>query len=518
MKKLGTWVTALSLICFLAPLAFATGAEEPDKTAVTGPKKGGKVVISLNAEPTHLDNQLQTERNIDWSSKAMNGYLVRFDDNMELAPEVAESWEVLDSTTIRVKVRKGVKFHNGREVKAADAKASIERVLTDPGAASIKNNVKSIDRVEVNDDYTFTIYMKNPDATTLGGLAYVAIIPIEVVKEQGDLKTNPVGCGPFKFKSWERGSSHTMVRFDDYWEEGLPYLDELTFVYQPEYGAEIASLRSGDVDIVLWLNARDVVAWQKSPPAGTKLDDGGVSVMAVHYFSFNMKKEPWKSNEKLRQAVKYAIDRDECAAIALQGTGPAKVSAIGKASPYYNPEWEYDFDLEKAKQLMIEAGYPDGLTVDHIAPKTPLEEPLAQVFKQQLAKIGINLELRVMEVPTFIDVFVRSREYSTCTCGREAWNDPALVIEFFMHTDAPGNRFGFSDPQVDAWLEEARSTFDFDTRYELYDKVEKYRIERAAPYIVATNGTRFAGLTERTMGWKSQRDMRYDFKGIWVTD
>ena len=509
MKPVRTLLASLAIGALLAAVP-ATAQDEP--------KRGGSIVVSLNAEPTHLDNQLQTEKNIDWASKPLNAYLVRFNKDAVLEGSIAESWEVIDPQTIRMTIRENVKFHNGRVMTAADVKASIDRVLTDPQAASVKNNVKSIEMVEVNDDRTFTMHLSVPDSTVLGGLTAVAMVPIEVVEAQGDLKTNPVGAGPFMFKEWERGSHHTLVRFDDYFEEGMPLLDELTFVYQPEYGAEIASLRSGDVDIILWLNARDVVAWRDNPPDGIKLDDGGRSVMALHYFAFNLEREPWKSNEKLRLAIKYAIDRHEAAAIALQGTGPAKVSGIAKESPYYDPNWEYEADLDKAKQLMIEAGYPDGLTVDHLVPKTPLEVPLAQAYQQQLARIGIKLELRVLEVPTFIDVWVRQRDFSTTTVGRESWNDPANIVEFFMHTDAPGNRWGFSNPDVDAWLEEARATFDFERRKELYSKVEQYRIDHAAPFIVATNGSRFAGLRERIQGWISQRDIRYDFRNVWVTD
>ena len=124
----------------------------------------------------------------------------------------------------------------------------------------------------------------------------------------------------------------------------------------------------------------------------------------------------------------------------------------------------------------------------------------------------------MLEVPTFIDVWVRQLDYSTTTVGRESWNDPANIVEFFMHSEAPGNRWGFSNAEVDAWLDEARATFDFERRKELYSKVEQYRIDHAAPFIVATNGSRFAGLRERIQGWISQRDIRYDFRNVWVSD
>jgi ABC-type transport system substrate-binding protein len=497
------------LVLLMVPAALVLAAPTP--------KTGGTLVVSLNAEPTHLDHQLQKEYNIMWATDPINGFLFRFNKQQELEPELATSWQVLSETKIKINLRKGVKFHNGREVKAQDVKSSIERILTNDQAAGVKDWIVAIKSVDVVDAYTVMINLSYPDATVLGGLTMVAIIPIEVVQQQGDMKTKPVGCGPFKFDSWERGSRLKYVRNPDWYEKGLPYLDELIFVFQPEYGTEISSLRSGEVDIVLWLNAQDVVNWKKSPPSGIKMDDGGSIVMSYHYFGFNMQKEPFASNEKLRQAVKYAIDRQEVADISLQGTGPAKVSHIGKNSVYYNPQWEYAPNLAKAKQLMIEAGYPNGLTVDHYAPKTPLEEPIAQVFKSQLAKIGITLDLHVLDVPSFIDVVVTRKTFTTCTLGGESFADPAIIADNGLKTKGAWNVFSFSNPQIDDWLTQARRSFDVQKRKGLYDNVEKWRIEHAAPYIVATNGTRFAGLRERVQDWKAQNNIRYDFTPVWVS-
>jgi ABC-type transport system substrate-binding protein len=517
MKKCVVLVLALLLILPVMDV-LASGKRADVSGAKAGAMGGGTLVVSLNAEPTHLDHQLQKEFNIMWATDPLNGFLLRFNKEQELEPELATDWEVLSETEIKMSLRKGAKFHNGREVKAQDVKASIERILTDDMAVNVKDWVSSVDSVDVLDDYTFVIKLKNPDATVLGGLTMVAIVPIEEVEKRGDLKTNPIGCGPFKFDSWEKGSRVKYVKNPDYFEEGLPRLDELIFVFQPEYGAEISSLRSGDVDIVLWLNAQDVVAWRESMPKGIKMDDGGSIVMSFHFFGFNMAEGPFADNEKLRLAVKYALDRTEVADISLQGTGPEKVSHIGKQSEYYNPDWEYEPNLEKAKQLLAEAGYPDGLTVDHYAPKTPLEEPMAQVYKAQLAKIGIDLDLKVLEVPSFIDVCYVRLTYTTFTCGGESFADPAIIADNAMKTGGAWNNFGFSNPQIDAWLTEARQTFDVERRKELYDKVEQWRIDNAAPYIVCTNGTRFAGLTERVQGWKSQNNIRYDFSEVWVTE
>ena len=512
-------VVLLLLLLLPATSLLAGGSKEaaPGQQGALTPRKGGTLVVSLNAEPTHLDHQLQKEYNIMWATDPLNGFLLRFNKKQELEPELATAWKVLNDKQIQFTLRKGAKFHNGREVKAKDVKASIDRILTNDLAANVRDWVASIKDVQVVDDYNVIINLKNPDATILGGLTMIAIIPIEVVEAQGDFKTKPVGCGPFKFDSWEKGSRVKYVRNPDYFEPGVPYLDELIFVFQPEYGAEVSSLRSGDVDIVLWLNAQDVVAWQKSMPKGIKMDDGGSIVMSFHFFGFNMAQGPFAKNEKLRLAVKYALDRQEVADIALQGTGPAKVSHIGKQSEYYIAGWEYEPNLEKARQLLAEAGYPNGLTVDHYAPKTPLEDPMAQVFKAQLAKVGINLDLKVLEVPTFVDICYVRKTYTTFTCGGESFADPAIIADNALKTGGAWNNFGFSDPQVDAWLTEARQTFDAKKRKQLYDQVEKFRIEHAAPYIVCTNGTRFAGLTERVQGWKAQNNIRYDFRPVWVS-
>jgi peptide/nickel transport system substrate-binding protein len=281
---------------------------------------------------------------------------VKVDSRGKLVPWLAERWYTTDSKNYTFFLRKGVRFHNGREMKAADVKFVLDRAVNPETKHPYRTQYEAIREVIVKDDYTISVTLKNPDATFLWTVARQGsvIYPREAVDT---LKTQPLGTGPFQVAEWVRGDRIVLTRNKDYWQKGLPHLDKVTYRFISDPNAILASLKSGDLDVSSFgIGPESVDELKKDGRFQVILGDSTNDVT----LSLNNTKKPY-SDTRVRLAITHAINKDELLKGAMFGYGRILGSNVDPLNPYFvDVSKRVPYDPAKAKKLLAEAGYPNG--------------------------------------------------------------------------------------------------------------------------------------------------------------
>jgi peptide/nickel transport system substrate-binding protein len=447
--------------------------------AAATPKRGGTLVVGTATETPGLDphklNVLPRSR----VTQNMYSYLVQADKDMRIQPDLAERWEIApDGKTYTFFLRKGVQFHNGRELTSADVKYSIDRIL-DPSYASFgRTLMDSIGGVETPDPYTARIVLKNPDAAILASLASSwggIVAKEEVDKAGGELSKSEAGSGPFMLEEWIPNQALKLRRNPNYYIKDQPYLDGLIFQVIPEESSIVAQLRSGNVHLVLLEDNKNFQVVKDIPT----LDTIRSRRLGFDYINIDNKKAPFDKLE-VRQALSYAIDRREVLMVAASGLGTLTAPVPPALTEYaLDPDSlpEYKPDLDKAKQLLAKAGLPNGFTSSvEMVSTFPSEVIGSQVVADQVKKVGIELELKQFEQGIW-NTRWNAREYSLSmnTTGGNA--DPHSLLYSRLHSKAQ-NQNNWSDPDVDDLLEQGKVTSDLAKRKEIYAGAQRLLVER----------------------------------------
>lgn len=426
---------------------------------------------ATESEPIGLDPHTITAAASIRIFKQIYNTLIDVDDNMNFIPELAEDWDQPDELTYIFKLRKGVKFHNGREMVAEDVKYSFERVL-DPEVAAIgKSYYDMIDTIEIVDDYTIKFRLTEPFAPFLTNLTslYGAIVPKEVVEENGSLMQVACGTGPFKLKEWIPDNKIILEKNSDYFEEGLPKLDGVEYYVMTDESSRIAAIRTGKVDLI------------KLPASGVSLLEGNTDVVIkpyqsneYSYLGFNLDLDKFK-DVGVRQAISYAVNRQEI--IDLAYNGEASVSgfvtpAMGRWAIDYANEDLYQQNIEKAKQLMADAGYPDGFETKISVGLYDDIRATGEILQKQLERIGIKASIENLESGQYVDSW--SNKTHEMMAGRNgAGTDPNRSVAFFFSTEGSANVWGYSNPEVDALCDEGKVTVVESEREEIYKEAQR---------------------------------------------
>lgn len=416
-------------------------------------------------------------------------YLTRLDRSpttnaFETRPGLAESWEVPDPTTVVFKIRPGVKFHDGTDCDAAAVKWNLERLMTHPQSGG-KNHTASIATIEAPDARTVRLTLKEPNPVLFVNLSTDAdgvagIMSPTHWQKVGDagVAREPVGTGPFRMTDYRPGSVATYSRFDKYWKAGadgqpLPYLDEIQIVFQQDTSAALLQLRAGDLDVVSYVAGRDV-SGVKANPALAYME---VPWQASQYcLCFNARvgsRFAGEEMKKVRQAVFYAIDRDAVARTIGLGLGESNYyHSLPGSLGYSDQVPKYTYEPAKAKQLLAEAGYADGIEVRLDFISRPEDTQNAQIYQQMLGQIGIRLTLQPFERVAWVErTLSGSFEFASFISGTRP--DPDLVLGYRFGSAGAGNYSGWVHPEVEAGLSEGRSTYDTARRQAAYERVQK---------------------------------------------
>lgn len=432
--------------------------------------------IANDQEPAGLDpHKVPAHSSIRIYEKIYNS-LLKHDENMHLQSELALEWEQPDEVTYIFKLREGVLFHNGREMTAEDVKYSFERIL-DPETASIaKSYFANVTSIDVINPYTVQFNLSEPYAPFLSYIASVnaAIVPKEVVEEHGDLMQVAIGTGPFVFDEWKPDAHVKLSKNENYFIEGQPKLDGITFIDMKDESSRLAAIRTGEVHLTT-LSSQSIPLVEKNEDI--KIESYQSSEYS--YVGFNFNKAPF-DNQLVRQAISLAVDRNEIADIVWKGdaviSGPIP-TALGKWAIDVTKEEMYQHNIEKAKQLLAEAGHPNGFeTVISTASTYPDMIETAQLFQQQLAAIGIKSTIEQLEWGQYVDAWVNGNHQMLV--GRNgAGTDPDRALGFFFATEGSANVWGFSNKEYDELMAKGKVTTNDEERLVIYQDAQRQLID-----------------------------------------
>ncbi len=437
------------------------------------------LTIGVDQEAVGLDPHVVTAFSSMRRIDLLYNRLVRLDDNFVVVPDLAESWDVPDNLTYVFHLRKGVKFHNGRELKADDVKYSLERVLDPKTASPGRSYISLITAITIVDPYTVKLTLSAPLASLLDGLTSnnLSIVAKEVVDANGNLQKVEAGTGPFMLKEWIADNSMTLAKNPNYFEKGIPYLDKVIYRVIPEQASLLAGVKSGDLNMAT-INDGATIRQAAKDSKVVVMNKPGLN---ERIFSFNCTVKPF-DDVRVRQAVASILDRNEILTIAEFGmgkpTGPVPVAATQWALPLAKLPFATP-DAAKAKKLLSDAGYPNGFTFK-ITCSTTYEGGLAvaQVAQEELKKIGVTAELEVVEWGVYIDKWVK-RDFATMIELRGGSGEPDRFLYRTFHSTGGVNNFLFKDADVDKLLDAGRNQTVLADRKASYDKLQSLLIEKA---------------------------------------
>lgn len=475
-------LTGGAVILTPAILAACSTPESPKPGESSGSgtlRKGGTLTIGADADPVGLDPKTTTAfSSYDFTSLMYTG-LLRWNAKMEIEPDLATGYETPNDTTYIFKLRKGVKFHNGQELTAEDVKYTFDRVLDPAVASRLASIFAGIKAVTVVDPLTVKFELKTPDAAFL---RYMATNPDGTIVPKGveNLDTKPVGSGPFMFESYEPNQQFTLTANPDYYEESLPYLSTVVFKFFKDQSALSSALRSKAIDMTWFKDPK--VAEQVAKTSPDIVSAPGQTSRTFPVW-LNMKAKPL-NDVKVRQALSLATDRDACLQTVLGGSG--KVGAMLPESqiggydgtgdlPYYK------HDVSKAKKLLADAGYADGLDLgDYIVvAANALDVACAQILQQQWAEAGIKVNLKPMETAPLLDLWTKGT-WPTLLSVALGWTpDPDAILQRVTSTGNFGAGMGMKDGELDTMIADARAELDTKKRAAANMEIQKHIAENA---------------------------------------
>jgi peptide/nickel transport system substrate-binding protein len=401
---------------------------------------------------------------------------------LKLAPSLAERWEQPDPKTYVFHLRKDVTWHNGRAFDADDVKFSFEWILDEKSGHSQRGNFTIIDGIEVPDKYTARFTLKGPNAgfPALVADIFSAVVAREHVEKE-DPRQKAMGTGPFKLDSWVRDNQMKLVRNPDYYLKGRPYLDGITLQVIPDEGNIVAGLRGGTVHHATFEDNKNHLVLKDQP---TLTVHRGAR-MGMEFLVINNSMPPF-DNAKVRQAMAYAIDRQEIVQASLQGLG----QLIGPLPPALK-DWAlpistfdtYKPNLDKAKALLAEAGFAQGFKTElMVIPTFPTFVSSAQVIASQLRKVSIDVTIVQVEYGIWLDRLGKSRDLPLTINATGGWADPDPYLYGRFHSKG-FNQANWNEPEVDKLLDEGREATDATKRKEIYTRLQKMLADEKIPYI-----------------------------------
>jgi peptide/nickel transport system substrate-binding protein len=432
-------------------------------------KGGGDLRAALTGEPDVLDPATSSIYTGAQVYEGIFSKLIDMDASGQFVPDLATEWTQVDPKTWSLKLVTNATFHNGEKFTSADVKYTFERILNPKTASAYTGLYSQIESVDATDPAVAVFHLKSAFSPFLTNLATNGEIVNQKAIESGDPARNPVGTGPFQFVDWVQGDHITVKKNPTYFKAGLPHLDTVTFKFLPIDQSRIDALSAGELD---WADA--IPLQQVSSLATDERFTYVTSPVAgiPDFLTLNTKVAPF-DNVKVRQAIALAINRDDIRRVAYMGTGEAGLIEVPTGSRWYDATGVFGAtqDIEAAKKLLIEAGYPDGLTVEYLGlSQYPELLKTGQVVREQFKAIGIDMTIRAVDVSVWYDAFV-SGNFQITSAYQERTIDPDNFYSLVIRSGGPINTSGYANPDVDALIDQAAASADDAARMEIYQKV-----------------------------------------------
>ncbi len=436
--------------------------------------------------------------------------LSRIDPDMTVKPDLAESWTAsADLKTWTFKLRQGVKFHHGRVMDAEDVVATMKRILDPATGSRARTSLSMVEGVSASDPMTVEFKLNIPYAGFADIFAdrQLRIVPKDKLAE---LSTQPIGTGPFMFKSWSPGDRLELVKNPDYFEKGLPKLDGATLRIIPESAARMAALESGAIDIV-WSMPYEAV--DKLKTSATARADS-VSTPTWDGVILNNDRPPF-NDVRVRKALALTIDKAAIVELALFGQGDPTFSPIPPSHPYFNKSLKAAApDIAQAKKLLAEAGFPNGFDVPMQVPQEREQRVRVGVAVRDMARaagIRINVE-RVPFASYTANVAGKAQMYVDGYFARPTID---TAIYPFYHSSGSWNKqlWIYKDARVDQLLDDARKTNDEAARKVIFEKFQEIA-EETVPGIIAYSAAHVNGVSKKVDGFKSTPMQWLELKSV----
>jgi len=436
-------------------------------------------------------------------TKQIFNNLVKMNQNMEIQKDLAESWENPDAKTWIFHLKKGVKFHNGEELTAADVKFTLERVLDPKIASPGKRLVSELAAVEVIDPYTVRLTTKQPFAPLLTNLTRyeMAMLNEKAVKAAGvNFGKQPVGTGPFEFKAHHLGDKVVLSRFDGYFE-GPAKIDTVIYRAIPEDATRVVEIESGGIDIMYNTPPQDFERLAQNPNLKT-ID---ALFQATTFVGFNTTVKPF-DNQLVRQALNYAVDKDAIIEAIWFKRGTPSFGPISPSIWGFDPTLKpvYPYNPEKAKELLKKAGYAEGFDcVIWTDPRTE-RKSIVELVQAYLAQIGVAATIETFEWGKFLaETRKGSGAKGLYVLGWTGTGDAdgGLFSRFHSSGIGANNRHRWSTPELDKLLEAGRTTLNIEKRKEIYQKIQRLIVE-AAPDIFIGIPKNLACIQKKVKGFE----------------
>ena len=506
-------------------LVLAACSDDSDVDEATGGgeeagSEGGTMTLAIPADAVSMDPHGSNDVPSEQIRDTIYEPLVTQDENFELVPVLAEEYEQIDDTTWEFKLREGVTFHDGSEFNAEVVKANLERVL-DPAKASARAFLfEMVSEVNVIDDYTVQVVTEYPYAPLINNFTHGAgkMISKELIdkdyqnaldkagsdvslEEYYDLRaeggeeheavaneissyvgelveSEPVGTNYFKFESRSPGEVTSVVRNDDYWGEETAKLDGVDFKVVSEPGSRLAELESGTSDAILATLSSNIERVDSNPDVTLQRQES----VSIDYIGFNTEKEPF-NDPKVRQAITHAFDSEAVLEGVYNGSGQPAVAPLAPGVLGYSEDLEgREYDMDKAQQLLDEAGVED-LTINlMVNDDNPERVDVALWLQESLSELGITVNVEQVEWGAYLEA-TGAGEHDMFILGwSNSTGDPDNGISPLFHSDnigADGNRSFYNNPELDSLLDQARQESDEEKRGEMYTEAQQILVDDA---------------------------------------
>src|SRR5256886_2566677 len=504
--RLSNIVGATILIMATVVSACAPAATAPSPSASqSGPKKGERLTLARAVEVTNLDSQKVPAFTSARVFELVYSSLMRLDENLGVQPDLAESVPTTsaDGKTVTVKLRSGVKFHNGDPLTSADVKYTFDRIIDTKTAAVARSFFADVDTITAPDATTVVFNLKNPNAALIAYMAHpnTGIVSKKIGEANADLskKETAIGSGPFKLAEWVPDNYMRFEANKDYYVSGQPYLDGVRINVIPDETGITAALRTKAADMGIIFDAK---------VARTLRSETGVNLSAKPSLSYNLlfvntKRKPF-DNIKVRQAIAYAIDRKAIIDAVAFGEGEATGPIAPALANYALPTSQYPLytrDVAKAKQLLQESGVgPVSFTMLTQTTEPAYAKDIAQLVQAHLAEAGVTMKIETLEFTQWVDRWLKA-DFDMAPGLNGGGPDPDFYV-FRYFTDDGNLNFvtSYKNPTSSDAIKAARATTDAAKRKDLYATAQK-ELVNGVPFIWLYVGRDYFGLLPATKGF-----------------
>lgn len=478
------------------------------------PVSGGTLNVGFKDDAKTLDPIYSTV----WSERQVlfliYDSLLNIDADFSIKPGLAREWSFDDtSTRLTLNLVADVKFHDGTPFNAEAVKWNLERRMDESANSPQRGQLQPfIASIETPDELTVVINLHKPYPALPGLLtdrAGLMVSPTAAQAAPEDFGSKPVGTGPFSFVNWQRGSRVEVKRNENFWQDGLPHLDSVVFQDVSAAVVGIQRMITGELDIMPEIS-----------PQNARLLDGNADVELLRVPVGNWFSLQWHwyeapfDNDALRKAVAHALDRERINQILWAGQGTV-ASSLTPDGLWWTPEGvpTYEFDREQAKKYLAESGYDTATPLKLSAPSDPLLRQLVQLVMEDLGEIGLTVELEpIAQSEWYPRVFSRQINFTPIRWTQRA--DPDGLIQMLFHSKGSGNTTGYSNPEVDALIEEAGQMTDPAKRAPIYSKIHE-QIFTDLPYVSIAFSGEFVAMNKAVEGFTSMPDLIPRYRDLW---